>query len=259
VAFTKLFFPYHAILGRAILYQSKQVMDMPHMDPSPLYQRIAHSLIQDISAGRLLEGQKLPPERELAKELSTSLGTLRKALSELEKKGFIERIQGSGNYIKLNKSYEVFHTHFRLETPLGRGVAGAELCGLDWMKRPKGVLPTSTASMASRVRRIRFLDQTPVALEEIWLDGGWGALQKDKIQTSLYASYRQQFGIFIGAIEDRVGVSHIPRWRPGSFPLFPGATCGYIERNTWAETSEPIEFSRTWFDPERAQYVQRMK
>ncbi len=232
---------------------------MAHMDPSPLYQRIAQSLMQDISAGRLLDGQKLPPEREMAKELSASVGTLRKALAELETKGFIERIQGSGNYIKLPKSHEDFYTHFRLETPVGRGVPGAELCGLDWIERPRGILPNSAATMITRIRRIRFLDKAPVALEEIWLDGSFGEIDRDVIQPALYATYRQQFGIFIGAIEDRVGVSHIPRWRPANFPLFSGATCGYVERQTWAETSDPIEFSRTWFDPERAQYVQRMK
>ena len=53
----------------------------------PLYVQISELLIRDIAAGRLIDGERLPPEREMAEELGISIGTLRKALADLTQKG----------------------------------------------------------------------------------------------------------------------------------------------------------------------------
>ncbi len=61
-----------------------------------MYLQIAETLVRDIAAGTLIDGEKLPPERDMAKDLGIAVGTLRKTLSELESRGLLERIQGSG-------------------------------------------------------------------------------------------------------------------------------------------------------------------
>ena len=66
----------------------------------PKYVQISEMLIRDIAAGRLVDGERLAPERDMAKSLDISVGTLRKALADLESKGALQRIHGSGNYIK---------------------------------------------------------------------------------------------------------------------------------------------------------------
>jgi len=38
-----------------------------------------------------------------------------------------------------------------------------------------------------------------------------------------------------------------------------GTIAGFIERFSWSEKSKPIEYSKTWFDTNAAQYVQRLK
>jgi GntR family transcriptional regulator len=59
---------------------------MPPQKSLPLYVQIEELLIRDIAAGRYLDGERLPPERDLATSLSTTVTTLRKALVLLEKK-----------------------------------------------------------------------------------------------------------------------------------------------------------------------------
>ena len=49
----------------------------------PVYLQISERLIREIGAGRLPDGARLPPEREMAASFSISVGTLRKALAEL--------------------------------------------------------------------------------------------------------------------------------------------------------------------------------
>jgi len=66
----------------------------------PKYVAISEMLIREIAAGHLADGARLPPERDMAEDLAISVGTLRKALAELEGKGLLDRVQGSGNYVR---------------------------------------------------------------------------------------------------------------------------------------------------------------
>jgi GntR family transcriptional repressor for pyruvate dehydrogenase complex len=63
------------------------------------YEAIIDSIKTDIMNGKIKPGQKLPPERELAKKFNVSRTSIREALRTLEILGVIKSVQGSGNYI----------------------------------------------------------------------------------------------------------------------------------------------------------------
>jgi GntR family transcriptional repressor for pyruvate dehydrogenase complex len=52
-----------------------------------------------ILEGSLLPGQKLPPERELAKQFAVSRPSLREAIQKLETKNLVVRRQGGGTFV----------------------------------------------------------------------------------------------------------------------------------------------------------------
>ena len=102
----------------------------------PMYVQISELLIRDISAGRLLDGERLPPEREMAQSLNTTVRTLRKALAILVEKGLLERVQGSGNYIRNSGEINSIYSMFRLELPEGGGLPKADVLSVDALKKP---------------------------------------------------------------------------------------------------------------------------
>ncbi|HHY81654.1 MAG TPA: FadR family transcriptional regulator [Clostridiales bacterium] len=63
------------------------------------YEAIIDLIKIDIMNGKIKPGQKLPPERELAKKFNVSRTSIREALRTLEILGVIKSVQGSGNYI----------------------------------------------------------------------------------------------------------------------------------------------------------------
>jgi GntR family transcriptional regulator len=65
----------------------------------PLYVQIADSFLDRIESGRLLPGDRLPPERELSEGLGVNRMTLRRALRNLEAQGLLIRRQGSGTFV----------------------------------------------------------------------------------------------------------------------------------------------------------------
>ncbi|WP_405743440.1 GntR family transcriptional regulator [Streptomyces sp. NBC_01525] len=64
------------------------------------YERIADALRQDIRAGQLRPGEKLPAETKLAEQYRTSVPTMRDALRELHAEGLIDKRHGIGNFVR---------------------------------------------------------------------------------------------------------------------------------------------------------------
>ena len=226
----------------------------------PAYVQISEMLIREISAGHMLAGDRFPPERVMAKEMNVSVGTLRKALAELQRKGLLERRQGSGNYVRTDGRAEGVYAFFRIELLKGGGLPTADVLDTMTLPKPEDLPDFGPSGRAHRIRRIRYLNDQPVALEEIWLDGHWAErISADELSDSLYLYYKQRLGLWIASADDSVGLSTIPDWSPATFQLAPGAACGYVERLSWSQENQPAEFSRTWFDTGVARYVARIR
>lgn len=225
----------------------------------PLYVQISELLIRDIAAGRLIDGERLPPERDMAEDLGISIGTLRKALADLTEKGLLERIQGSGNYIRQGGTQESVYAMFRLELLSGGGLPRADILDVTRIAKPDDLPAFGTSAEGTRIRRLRYLNDVIIAVEEIWLDGDAGMVKRDLLSDSLYRFYQKHLGFWIVRAEDRVTIGKVPDWAPDAFTLAPGTTTGFIERLSWADRPEAVEYSRTWFDTNRAHYVQRLK
>ena len=68
-------------------------------DPQPMYRQIESQLRDFILGGQLKPGTKLPSIRALAKDLSCSVITTRRAYQDLEGEGFIRTRQGMGTVV----------------------------------------------------------------------------------------------------------------------------------------------------------------
>ncbi|WP_083897066.1 PLP-dependent aminotransferase family protein [Azospirillum sp. B506] len=65
----------------------------------PVYLAIADALADDIAAGRLAAGQRLPPQRTLADRLGVDLTTVSRAYSEARRRGLLDARVGQGTFV----------------------------------------------------------------------------------------------------------------------------------------------------------------
>ncbi len=71
----------------------------------PLYLAIANSIAEDISSGKLTDGQRLPPQRDLADELKVALTTVTRAYTEAERRGLVSGEVGRGTFVRRMETF----------------------------------------------------------------------------------------------------------------------------------------------------------
>ena len=253
----------HVANLKSIVYQFRMNIVEHHIKNQgklPVYLQIAEIISREISAGILIDGQALAPERQLARNYGVTVTTLRKSLAHLTDLGLLVRKHGSGNYIRKNENAASIYSFFRLERPHGGGLPSARLIDFARLKKPLDYPAFGSSNHGYRFRRLRFLDGIPMAVEEIWLDQSCvSAINEKQISQSLYKFYKDHLGLWITHAEDWVGIAPYPDWAEGLLPIEQNTDCSFIERIGWSQQGQKVEYSRTWYDAKAARYVARIK
>ncbi len=78
------------------------MVHLDHRDPRPIYSQIMDSLRQQILAGVLAPGERLPSVRELAAALAINPNTIQRSYRQLEMEGWIATVPGKGCFVCSN-------------------------------------------------------------------------------------------------------------------------------------------------------------
>ena len=138
----------------------------------PRYQQFLRYLSTSILSGELAAEAKLPPERTLAELAGISRVTVRRAFSALADEGLVEQKRGAGSFVrpqieKLQQSLSSlvsFSENIRMrgQTPSSRVLER----GLYMPSRDEFVvLGLTKSSRVTRIKRLRFADDMPLAIE----------------------------------------------------------------------------------------------
>ena len=84
---------------------------------APLYQQIKEIILREIRDEKLKGGDRMPTEAEMKARFGVSIGTVRRAMGELEDAGVIERKEGVGTFVRSFR-YAGFENCFQLFSDL---------------------------------------------------------------------------------------------------------------------------------------------
>ena len=92
----------------------------------PIYEQIKEQIKSQILKGELVEDEKLPSLRQLAKDLKISVLTTTRAYNELEEEGVITSQQGKGFFV-MPRSSGLIHEQLvkKVENSLNDAIEGA--------------------------------------------------------------------------------------------------------------------------------------
>jgi GntR family transcriptional regulator len=75
------------------------MVHLDYRDARPIYTQIVDGFREQIVAGILQPGEKLPSVRELAGELTINPNTIQRAYRELEISGWVASVPGKGSFV----------------------------------------------------------------------------------------------------------------------------------------------------------------
>jgi GntR family transcriptional regulator len=152
---------------------------------------------------RLGVGEAIPSERQLSGDLGVSRLTVRAALDDLVREGFLERRHGAGTFVSEPKiAQELTMTSFT-EDMRRRGMAPSsktlELKTVAAGARLGRLLHVSPSERIVVVTRLRYADRETMAIETLHVAEALvpGLTAKDLEQHSFYELLEERFGVVV--------------------------------------------------------------
>jgi len=144
--------------------------------PMPLYRQLQLALRRSIEARHIAPGEALPAERDAAIQLGVSRITIRKALDALVAEGFLSRRQGAGTFVSQRVEKNFSRLTSFTQDMLERGLKPHSR----WLSRQESAVSPEEAitlglgpgERVYRFNRVRFADDTPMALEYALVPAG---------------------------------------------------------------------------------------
>lgn len=223
----------------------------------PLYRRLEDALREALRDQVLRPNEALPPERDLAADLSVSRITLRKALDALVSEGLLVRRQGAGTFVagRVEKQFAKLSSFSEDMAARGRTVRS------EWIGKTAGAvtpdealtLGLSPGAPVYRFNRIRFADDVAMALEYSAIPG-FGLDGVDVVGSSLYAALQATGMRPVRALQ-RLRAVLFNEEQAELLGIEAGAPGLYIERRGFLADGRVIEATQSWYRGDAYDFV----
>lgn len=231
------------------------------LGPVPLHHQVYVDLRSALDSGELKVGERLPPERELARMYGCSLITVRRALDELSREGRVERRQGRGTTVlaprldvggadSLSFMEEMRRRGVEAETRLiaARPEAASEAVA--------AALELGPGSPTLYLERLRVAGGNPLLLEMVHLPAERfpGLLASDLEHGSLYALLTERYGTSVARAREAVEPALLPSREARLLGVAPRSLALLVESTAFTSDGTPVEFGRTYIRGDRTRY-----
>jgi GntR family transcriptional regulator len=230
----------------------------------PLYLQLKRWLEEAVESGAIKPGDALPSERDLAIKTDVSRITVRKAVQHLVSDGVLVQRHGSGTFVAPRTP--------RVEQSLSQLTSFAEDMARrgkkprsSWLDRgiyapsPEEmmVLGLSPGGSVTRVARLRFSADTPIAIERAAVPTDL-LPDPERIGTSLYAHLEKTGSRPVRAIQ-RIRAANLGDEDATLLDVPTGTASLNIERISYLPSGRVIEFTRSIYRGDTYDFVAELR
>jgi len=229
--------------------------------PTPLYFQLKNIIKSKITSNELKGQERLPSESELCIEYGVSRATVRQALLELEKEGFIYRERGKGTFITDREELKHLSLKGTIENLIASG-RGTRIKVLEY----KELLPPPSVNKILQLKEnqnvfqleiIRLIPKGPFGYSFIYLPQRLGEM----ISRSELAEATEFIAFVEGKLRARVhrasqtiNVAVASKVVAKNLSIKPMSPVLVIEREYYARDGSPLFMSLTYFRPDMYKY-----
>lgn len=236
------------------------------MKPSsgPIYIQLRQHLIGAIRSGEITAGESLPSEREMAQIGDVSRVTVRKAVQQLVRDGYVVQKRGSGTSVA--PQLERVQQSLSRLTSFSEDMARRGLkVRSTWLE--KGIFPPSpeetmvlglpSSSRVARVERLRIADDVPLAIERASLSPAI-LPNPEKVGSSLYETLAESGNKPVRATQ-RISARNLGGSDASLLAATKGDASLNIERISYSTSGKVIEFTRSIYRGDAYDFVAELQ
>jgi GntR family transcriptional regulator len=227
-----------------------------------LYVQIQRDLRTKIEGGQWPIGTKIPPEPELQETYNVSRGTVRRAVDELVRQGYVAKKHGKGTFVRstspiLQKSELASFTQ-QLTTrglaPTTRLLSAGRIRAVEAEGRVREGFALSGEAEVIHIRRLRLGDGVPLAVQSVYLLPAScpGILEQDL--SHLFQLYEARYGVRINVADEIIRLGRAAEDEAALLEITPGDPVVVRDRISLAQDGEPFEVLHSVDRGDRFQY-----
>lgn len=182
----------------------------------PLYLQLMETIINEISENKYLVDEKLPSERELCDLYDVSRITVRQALQELEREGYIYKLHGKGTFVSptsFNQKLVKLYSFTEEMKKLGKNPT-TQVISFEKMKADERLASRMSLDEQKdvyQIIRIRLADDDPLIYETSYVPTDlFPGLTKNELEKRpMYDIFKEDYGIVVDRAIERFSATVI--------------------------------------------------
>ncbi|MGC9529337.1 MAG: GntR family transcriptional regulator [Candidatus Bipolaricaulaceae bacterium] len=229
--------------------------------PIPLYYQLKEILRSWIISGKFDDARRFPSERKLEDRYRVSRMTVRRALSELVREGFLFREQGRGSFVVKPHLKDQLRrlTSFTEDMHL-RGLSShTRTLSLHLVHDSEVTQKLNTAPEEELVRlqRLRYVEGEPIALQTAFVRHRYcpGLAERQLTEGSLYKTLEEEYDLRLGRALQTVEAKPADEYEAKLLQVGIGQPVLVLERLTFLWDGTPIEYVRSTYRGDRYRFT----
>ena len=229
-----------------------------------LYVQVQRDLRTKIESGQWSIGTKIPPEPELQKTYNASRGTVRRAVDELARQGYVVKKPGKGTFVRSispilqKKLSELASFTQQLSAqdlmPTTRLLSAGRIRAAEAEGRVQEGFGLTSEAEVIHIRRLRLGGGVPFAIQSVYLLPALcpGILEEDLSQ--LFWLYETRYGVRINVADEIIRVGRTAEDEAALLEIAPGDPVVIRDRISLTQDEEPFEVLHSVDRGDRFQY-----
>lgn len=233
--------------------------------PFPLYHQLKEIVVGKIRSGELRPNDRLPAEDELATQYQVSKATVRQALSELTREGYLRRAQGLGTFVAVPKVQQGPRelTSFTQEMHKRGTQASSHVLEQDIVAADAVVaagLRVAEGTRVFRLKRLRCADGVPMGIQTAYIpvDLAPGIVEQDFRESSLYDVLARKYSLAPARAEETHFAVLLERIEAGLLGVPDKSPGMAAERVTYLASDRPFELVHSVMRGDRYKVVLKL-